>query len=194
MRDLGVTIVAALILATAALESTAAGRADRFAPRVQVGDRTARLNGTGLCEWGFFAIDLYYAALYLEKPSSDPRVVIDSKQAKRVHLRFVRALTRSQLQQAYTAAVRVNAGKDLPRYQARLAQLTAAMEDVRDGDSLIFDHLPGRGIEVRIKQKLKCLIKGDDFARLFFTLYFGPKPPDTNLKRGMLGRHRRSAQ
>jgi chalcone isomerase-like protein len=31
-------------------------------------------------------------------------------------------------------------------------------------------------------------IPGDDFARALFTVWFGPKPGDENLKRGMLGK------
>ena len=134
MRITGLAIFTTLILGLAARDGFAAPRAERFAPRVTLGDRTGgdrtvHLNGVGLCEWGFFAIDLYYCALYLERKTKDPKVVIASKQAKRIHLRFVRSLTRAQLQKAYTVSVEVNAGKELPRYRSRLKQLTAAMDD-----------------------------------------------------------------
>lgn len=172
---------------------------DRFAKQIRIADRTLERNGVGLCEWGFFAVDLYYCALYLERNTSRPDRVIRSRQAKRLHLRFVRSLTRSQLQEAYTAAVKYNAGKSIRQFKKRLDQLTAMMEDVDDGESLIFDYLPEKGITVSFEKKanasgkmtrrVKGVIKGDDFARLFFILYFGAHPPDRNLKTGMLGKH-----
>jgi hypothetical protein len=182
-------LLSCVILLAASSTGLAAAEHDRFPKAVKVADRELTLNGKGLCEWGFFAVDLYYAALYLEKKTSKPERVIDSRQAKRIHLRFVRALTGDQLRQAYTAAVEYNTRDRLPRYKSRLEQLCAMMEDVGVGASLLFDHVPGKGIEVRINEKRKGVIEGEDFARLFFTLYFGPYPPDKNLKKGMLGRH-----
>jgi hypothetical protein len=35
--------------------------------------------------------------------------------------------------------------------------------------------------------KVRGAVPGDDFARALFTVWFGPKPGDENLKRGMLG-------
>jgi len=194
--------VPVLLLALAA--STGAGqKRDRFAKQVRIADRTLKRNGVGLCEWGFFAVDLYYCALYLERNTSRPEQVIRSRQAKRLHLRFVRSLTRTQLQEAYTAAVKYNAGKSIRKFEKRLDQLTAMMEDVDEGESLVFDHVPDKGLTVsfekkakagaRMTRRVKGVIKGDDFARLFFVLYFGAHPPDRDLKTGMLGKHPESS-
>jgi hypothetical protein len=145
------------------------------------------LNGMGLCEWGFFKVDLYRAALYLEKKCSDPKKIILSKNAKCIQLYFVRELTKDQLQKAYSAAFEANAKESLPRYKKRLDQLKAMMEDVNEGDSLIFTFFPEKGTEVQIKGKVKGLIKGADFGSMFFKLYLGDHPPSTDLKNGLLG-------
>jgi len=148
---------------------------------------TLELNGVGLCEWGFFAVDLYRAGLYLEKPCRDPQKIIDSGDAKCIHLYFLRSLSREQLRKAYDAAFKVNAKQVLPALKERIDKLLDMMEDVEKGDSLIFVYLPELGIEVRLKNRVKGVIEGFDFASAFFRLYLGSSPPDEDLKRGLLG-------
>ena len=157
-----------------------------FPPKVAVGGKALALNGSGLCEWGFFQVDLYHAALYLESRSKDANKVIQSKQAKRIHLYFVRDLTTKQLRKAWTAAFEVNAGKDLKKYAKRVEQLNNMMVDVKDGQSMVFTHRPGVGLDVHVCGIDKGTIKGDDFSRMFFTLYLGDNPPDEDLKKGLL--------
>jgi len=38
-----------------------------------------------------------------------------------------------------------------------------------------------------MEEKVRGAVPGDDFALALFTVWFGPKPGDENLKRGMLG-------
>jgi hypothetical protein len=158
-----------------------------FTPELAVDDRPLVLNGTGLCEWGFFAVDLYWAALYLESRSSDPERIIKSDQVMKIHLHFVRALTRDQLREAYRAAFKVNAGDKLKLYQKRLDRLTDMMADVNEGDSLVFTFIPGQGLKVTVKGKDRGGIAGDDFGRMFMTLYLGKHCPDEDLRAGLLG-------
>ena len=176
----------ALMLALTAGLALASPPSGTFPPKVTVEKRALKLNGTGLCEWGLFQVDLYHAALYLEACSKDARKVINSKQAKRIHLYFVRDLTTKQLRKAWTAAFEANAGKDLSKYSKRVERLNKMMVDVKDGKSMIFTHQPGQGLQVSVCGKDKGRIEGDDFARMFFTLYLGDKPPDEDLKKGLL--------
>lgn len=148
---------------------------------------TLHLNGTGLCEWGFFYIDLYKAALYLEETSRNAEKIIASKGAKRIHLIFSRSLTKEQLREAYTASLKVNAGDSFPRYEKRLEQLAKMLKDVEEGDSLVFTCIPKCGIEVSLKGKKAGTIKGEDFASMFFRLYLGDHPPTEDLKNALLG-------
>lgn len=173
IRSIGVGGLALGLLATIALAGAPAGT---FPGSVRVGKKTLKLNGTGLCEWGFFQVDLYHAALYLEARIKDPQKVIASRQHKRIHLHFVRDLTTKQLRKAWSAAFEVNAGKDLARYRKRLDALNAMMRDVKEGQSMVFTYQPGSGLAVQVCGKAKGTIKGDDFARMFCTLYFGDNP------------------
>jgi hypothetical protein len=144
-------------------------------------------NGIGLCEWGLLRIDLYRAALYLEKPTNCDREVVNSNQAKHIRLHFVRGLTRKQMRRAYAAAFRANVGDEADRYEKRIEQFIRLIPQVKNGDLLAFTCVPGHGLEIQHVDKRLGRIPGDDFAALFIRLYVGPKPPTEDLKRGLLG-------
>ncbi|PWG74957.1 hypothetical protein DF186_15205, partial [Enterococcus hirae] len=57
----------------------------------------------------------------------------------------------------------------------------------KDGESKVFDMVPGKGTTVTIAGAEKGMIEGDDFAQALRRIWFGPEPPDSNLKEGMLG-------
>ena len=60
---------------------------------------------------------------------------------------------------------------------------------VRDekGDKMSITYVAGQGVTVNVKGKDKGTIEGADFAKVMFTIFFGPKPPNSDLKEGMLG-------
>jgi len=61
------------------------------------------------------------------------------------------------------------------------------MELVHSGDEVVFDYVPGKGTQVKVKGKDKGTIEGADFMRALWTIYLGPNPPSESLKKGMLG-------
>lgn len=148
--------------------------------------RRFALQGAGLCEFGFLGIDLYRAALYVERPVSAADELLRCDQDLLLHLHFVRGLSAAQLRAAYEASVGVNAGDDARRYDAALGQLLAAMRDVAVGDGYTFAVLGGRELVVQRNDVELARIDDAAFARLFVRLYFGDQPPDANMKRAML--------
>ena len=144
-------------------------------------------NGTGLCEWGLFKIDLYEAALYLQKPSNKEREVIESNQVKHLELRFLRDLSRKQMRRAYSASFRANTEDDPEPYQERIDRFVRLIPGVKRGDRLAFTCFPGRGLKIHLGKTLLGTIPGDDFGRLFMRLYVGPIPPTQAVRKGLLG-------
>ena len=90
---------ASLLLVLAAVASArAATLAGVEMPHtVTVDGTTLVLNGFGPREATRLRIKAYVGALYLEKPSSDAGTVIDSRQPKRVTLKFLRDIDRHNL-------------------------------------------------------------------------------------------------
>ncbi len=62
-----------------------------------------------------------------------------------------------------------------------------AMEDVKEGDELVFTFAPGSGTTITVKGKDKLTIAAPAFAPVLFSVWLGPKPPNGDLKQGLLG-------
>lgn len=184
-----------LALATLITAGTATGPlagaeppAGVFAREIKVGETRLIRNGAGLCEWGIFNWDVYWAALYLERPTPRPDDILDAKKAKRIHLHFSRKLSQQQMVDAYRAAFEANAGKKRQEeLQASIDQLLGMMTAVKAGDSLLITYVPDAGLTVELRGKELGVIPGAEFGSLVFELYVGKKPPTKALKKGLLG-------
>ncbi len=159
-----------------------------FPDRLPWAGRALQRNGSGLCEWGIFGIDLYVAALYCERRVRSLAEALDPEQVVVVHLHFVRSLSAEQLGEAFTASTKVNAGERLAQFEPALQRLCAAMRPVRNGSTLTFGCEPGRGVAVVHDGVLVDRIEDEAFRRLFVQLYLGVQPPTAALRDGLLGK------
>ncbi len=156
---------------------------------VQIGGRVLVLNGMGVREATVFDVDVYVAGLYLERRSASAESIVASDTAKRLVLRFVRDVSRDQLVEAMTDGFRSNAGAALGALEERLDRLNAALTAMANGQSVAFTYVPGAGLGIAIGDRARATIAGADFARVFFSIWLGPHPPNASLKRGLLGGH-----
>ena len=69
----------------------------------------------------------------------------------------------------------------------RLETLNRAMPELREGDLLAFSSIPERGTVVEVNGKTAATIPGADFAKVLFSIWLGPSPPNTALREGLLG-------
>ena len=151
---------------------------------INVDGKTLVLNGLGLREATVLNVDVYVAGLYLEKKSKDAQAIIAAEEPKRLVLRFVRDVDQDDLTKAWTEGFEKNGGAKLA---PKLKQLNDWMGAVKQGESLMFTYLPGKGVTVAINAKTKGTIDGADFARVMWSIFLGPKPPNEGLKTGLLG-------
>jgi hypothetical protein len=154
-----------------------------------VANRQVVLNGMGLREATILKIDVYVAGLYVEHPSSNPATLIGSDQAKLLVLRFVRGVDRGDIVDAWNKGFENNATVPVARLRPLIDRLNAWMPAFEDGDMLAFAYVPGEGVTVSVNGERKGTIEGDDFARSLFSIWLGPRPPTTALKKGLLGNH-----
>jgi hypothetical protein len=149
---------------------------------VVVDGTTLVLNGMGLRQATALRVKAYVGGLYLEKRTSDANAVINSRQPKRVAMKFLRDIDRGRLASGWADELRKVGGKT-----SEITQFTSFIPDVKKDDAMSFTWRPGAGIEVAKNGQVRGTVPGDDFARSLFTVWFGPEPGDENLKRGMLG-------
>jgi len=158
-----------------------------FPDHVQVEGSPLVLNGLGLRQATILKVNVYVAALYTAKATSDPNAILGSDTAKQLVLQFVRNVEAADLKKAWEEGFAVNATAQLPALKERVETLKGWMADMKTGERLTFTHKPGGGIQVDVGGAAKGTIKGDDFARAFLSIWLGTHPPNAGLKTGLLG-------
>jgi hypothetical protein len=151
---------------------------------ITVGNQTLVLNGMGLRSKLF--IKVYVGGLYLEKKAGDASAIIQSDATKRVVLHFIYGeVTREQMVEAFEDGFKGNA-PNAPKVEVE--KFIAAQETMKKGEQLVVTYVPGAGTTLTIRGKDKLTIAGLPFAQAVFSVWFGPKPPTSDLKNGMLGK------
>ena len=158
-----------------------------FADQAQVEGSTLTLNGLGLRQATAFKVNVYVAALYVAKASSDPSVLLASNTPTELVLQFVRNVGADDLRKGWSEGFEKNAKDQLPALKERIAELNGWMADVKTGQRLTFIRKPGAGLQVDVNGTVKGTIKGDDFAKAFLSIWLGANPPNPEIKAGMLG-------
>ena len=153
--------------------------------QVTVDGTALRLVGMGVREATVLSVNVYVAGLYLENPTRNATQVIQTAQKKRLILHFVRDVDASDIREAFTNGFQHNGGT--PALRDRISQLTGMIPAMRDGGQLVFTYLPATGLQVQVGNRVKGTITGEDFARIFFSIWFGANPPNAGLKTGLLG-------
>lgn len=175
-------ILAVSMLDTAALAGELAGAT--LPDTLKSGDSTLKLNGLGLRKKSVFKV--YVGGLYLESLSKDAGAILAADQAKAIRMHFLRDLTKAQLVEALQSGFEENA-KDKTGQKAAFDKMLTVIPDVKEGDTLTFTYLPGKGTMVQVGNKELGTFAGKGFSDAVFSIFLGPKPPTEDLKKGMLG-------
>lgn len=169
-------------LGTAALAGELAGVT--LPDTLKAGEKTLKLNGLGLRKKAMFKV--YVGGLYLESPSKDAGAILMADQAKAIRMHFLRDLTKAQLVEAFQEGFEANV-KDRAPQKAAFDRMLALVPDVKEGSTLTFAYLPGKGTTLSAGNKELGVFEGKGFADAVFAIWLGPKPPSEDLKKGMLG-------
>ena len=178
-----VLVVAAVLpLGTGALAGELAGAT--LPDTLKAGDKTLKLNGLGLRKKAMFKV--YVGGLYLESPSKDAGAILASEQAKAIRMHFLRDLSKAQLVEAFQEGFEANA-KDKAAQKAAFDKMLALVPDVKEGSTMTFAYLPGKGTTLHAGSQELGVFEGKAFASAVFSIWLGPNPPSGDLKKGMLG-------
>lgn len=153
---------------------------------VLVGGKTLVLNGMGVRTK--YMVKVYVAGLYLAQKSSDPDAIIKADSPKQIVMKFVHGASKSQMTDAFDESFRNNTPQAMNTMKPDIDHLLAALDPVKDGDETVFTCLPGTGTTFAMNGKDKLTIAGPAFGQVLFSVWLGPKPPNADLKKGMLGK------
>ena len=152
---------------------------------VQVENTTLVLNGLGLRKK--FVVKVYVAGLYLDKKSSDSDAIIKAEAPKRIVMQFVRGVSKSQIADAFGESFSNNAPDAKKTLKADIDRFLGALEDVKEGEQMVVTYVPSKGTTLAINGKEKLTIAAPAFGPVLMSVWLGPKPPNAELKKGMLG-------
>jgi hypothetical protein len=145
------------------------------------------LNGVGLQKATFLRVDVYVGALYVAATSRDPNALIDSDRPQKLILHFLRSVNVRVVRDQWTKDFVHVVPDRPPSLMQRVATLNTWLSDMKNGQRLTFVRQPSEGIKVVIGGVLKGTIPGDDFSRVFMSIWLGAAPPSAGLRAGLLG-------
>ena len=145
------------------------------------------LNGLGMREATIFSVDVYVAGLYLQRKSRNARGILASRGIKHLEMKFVRNVSKSDLTGAWTDGFKKNAGGRYGSFVARIRRLNSMMKKMSVGERMAFTFTSG-GVHVYVNSRKKGFVRGGQFSRIMLAIWLGSSPPNSGLKRGMLGR------
>lgn len=181
IRTAVLLVWAVSMLDTTALAGELAGA--KLPDILLVGDKTLKLNGLGLRKKAI--IKVYVGGLYLESSSKDANAILASNESKAITLFFLRDLTKTQLVEAFQESFEENAMAK--GQKPSFDKMLALIPDVKEGQTLTFTYLPGKGTSLQVENKELGVFEGKGFADAVFSIWLGPNPPSEDLKKGLLG-------
>ena len=184
-RILAQTLIVAALGASVAQAKECKGV--NFPDQATVEGSNLTLNGLGLRQATAFKVNVYVAALYVTKTSSDPNALLGSNTPSELILQFVRNVGADDLRKGWSEGFEKNSKDQLPALKERIATFNGWMADVKTGERLTFTHKPGAGVSVNVNGTVKGTIKGDDFAKALLAIWLGTDPPNPEIKAGLLG-------
>ena len=151
---------------------------------LDAGGKTLKLNGMGLRKKAIFKV--YVGGLYLETPTKDAAVATNDV-PKVMRMQFVRSVGKDKIVEGFNEGFEANAKEKAAAQKANVDKFLAALPDMKDGDVITYEYVPGKGTTVSAGGKDLVTIEGKDFADALFLVWLGAKPPTEDLKKGLLG-------
>lgn len=181
-----VALALSLGLATPAFADKAEGK--EIPARLSVAGQDLKLNGWGVRKK--FVVKVYVGALYVAAPPQSAEDVVKQDAAKAVRMTFLRDVSKGQIMDAFREGFAANSGRDAPKtFAPKLDRLAMALPDeIKEGEVLQIAYAPGTGSIVSATGGREIIVEGKDFSDALFMNWFGPKPPNDDLKRKMLKR------
>jgi hypothetical protein len=153
---------------------------------LKIDDQTLVLNGMALRKKVVFKV--YVAGLYLPTKEKNSETILAADKTRCTVMHFVRSVGAEDIAKAWFEGLEANTPNHSQELQKQFDTLSTLMEDVKEGDKLVFTYRPGKGTEVKVKGIIKGTLGDKVFADALFSCWIGKKPgPGEGFKQGLLG-------
>lgn len=144
------------------------------------------LNGMALRKKVIFKV--YVAGLYLPAKEKDSEKILTADGSRCTVMHFLRSVDAGKINEAWFDGLKANTPNHTPELKKQFDALAALMEEMKNGEKLVFTYKPGVGTEVKVKGKIKGTLGDKAFADALFACWIGKKPgPGEKFKAGLLG-------
>ena len=183
-------LLAACVLAVSAPATALELAGVKIEDTTQVGTQQLKLNGAGIRYKVIFKV--YTAALYMTEKKTTTAEVLALPGAKRVSLVILRDLSSDDLGQRFMDGIRKNAEvaerAKLVNAMLSFGQMFATIPEMKKGDVLTVDWVPGTGVVSQYNgKKIGDIIQDPNFYTALLRIWLGASPADDKLKHALLG-------
>lgn len=153
---------------------------------IELEGKTLVLNGMALRKKIIFKV--YVAGLYLPQKESNAEKILQADGERRCVMHWLRSVGTGKITDAWYEGLEANTPDYSPELKKQFDTMCGWMEEMKDGELIVFTYIPGKGTEVNVKNKVKGTIEGKAFADALFACWIGPKPgPGEGFKEDLLG-------
>lgn len=156
----------------------------------KVGGQDLKLNGAGMRTK--LVIKVYAAGLYLTEKSKNVADILKMDGPRRVTLVMARDISSEDLGKAFMDGINENVDKaekaKLVGQIGKFGEMFASVDQIRKGDVLHMDWIPGTGTVCELNGKRIGEPASDiNFYNAVLRIWLGEKPADRSLKPALLG-------
>ena len=160
-----------------------------LSPKIVPAKTTLVLNGAGVRTNHF--IKVYVAGFYLQSKTSIPKEIIEEDKQMCVRLSIISTLINSDnMTRTIREGFDKSTGGKSERFKKEIDDICVIFQSdvIKVGDMFEIYYVPGSGLHSNKNGKdMAVNIKGIDFKKALFGIWFGEDPVDYDLKKGMLG-------
>lgn len=165
----------------------------KFEDTNKVGGKELKLNGAGMRTK--LIIKVYAAGLYLPEKKTNVADILKGEGPRRVTLVMARDIASEDLGKAFMDGINENLDKaekaKIVGQIAKFGEMFAAVDDIKKGDVLHMDWIPGTGTVCELNGKrIGDAVSDVNFYNAVLRIWLGDKPADRSLKPALLGEAR----
>lgn len=162
----------------------------KFEDLAKVGGKELKLNGAGMRTK--LVIKVYAAGLYLPEKKTAVADILKMDGPRRVTLVMARDIASEDLGKAFMDGINENLDKaekaKIVNQILKFGEMFAAVDDIKKGDVLHMDWIPGTGTVCELNGKrIGEPVSDVNFYNAVLRIWLGDKPVDRSLKPALLG-------
>jgi len=154
------------------------------------GSVVMKVTGAGLREKTFLKIDVYTIVSYMDSGAAlgddHGPALCALKAPKRIQMDLRRSFSREKLVNSFIAGIEKNMDDTSGITTEMDTFLSYFSRDAEDGDRIVFDYCPQRGLSTTVNDEVKGVIENFDFVEAMWMVWFCEKPTNGGLKKALL--------